>query len=52
MKNDDEFKRIALHQLIEKDRQMITKYEEGMAHYHQRIETSQYEIGRLDERLG
>jgi hypothetical protein len=37
---------------IEKERRKVAQYEEGLAFFRQRIEQRQYEIGRLDERLG
>lgn len=48
----DELRRIELHHQMEKDRLKITQYETGLAHFRHEIEQTQYEIGRLDERLG
>jgi hypothetical protein len=48
----DEFVRIRLHQEIERARELIGKYEEGLTHFRREIEDNNYDIGRLDERLG
>jgi hypothetical protein len=50
-KSDDHFDRIALHHEIERSREIIAKYLEGMAHHHRKIEDAQYDLGELDERL-
>lgn len=50
-KSDDHFDRIALHHQIERSREIIAKYLEGMARYHKTIEDAQYALGELDERL-
>lgn len=48
----DEFKRIEYHHEIEKDRLIISQYEEGLAYQRNEIEGRSYELGKLDERLG
>jgi hypothetical protein len=48
----DEFRRIELIERLARDREIIAQYEGGMAFYRQRIEDTQYDLGRLDERLG
>lgn len=48
----DEFRRIELIERMGRDREIIAQYEAGMAFYRGRIEDTQYDLGRLDERLG
>jgi len=48
----DEFERIRRIAQIEKDRNFLEQYDEGMAFYRSRIEDNRYELGRIDERLG
>jgi len=48
----DELRRMELHGELDKDRLKIAQYETGLAHFRQEIEQKQYELGRLDERLG
>jgi hypothetical protein len=47
----DQLRRIVLHDKLEKDLELIRQYEEGLAFRHNEVGRSQYEIGRLDERL-
>ncbi|WP_281904949.1 hypothetical protein [Phytohabitans aurantiacus] len=47
----DQLRRIVLHDKLEKDLELIRQYEEGLAFRHDEVGRSQYEIGRLDERL-
>lgn len=51
-REDDEFERMRLVAQIERDRGLITRYEEHQARYRARIEDSRYKLGRLNERLG
>jgi hypothetical protein len=46
------FERIRLVAAIERARLLLVKYNEGQAHYHNLIEESRYQIGRLDQSLG
>lgn len=48
----DKFQRIKRTADIERFREIIVKYEEGLADYRSRIEDQLYKIGRIDERLG
>ena len=48
----DEFERMQLHQDISRAREIIEQYEVGTVFYRAEIETKQYRLGRLDERLG
>lgn len=48
----DEFERMKLHQDIARAREIIEQYEVGTTFYRAEIETKQYRLGRLDERLG
>ena len=48
----DQFDRMKEHQVIAKNRSFIEQYESGLAYARQKIEAAQYQIGRLDERLG
>lgn len=48
----DQFARITLYQDIEKARQMLARYEEGMSHYRHVIEACMRRIGRLDGAVG
>jgi hypothetical protein len=48
----NEFARIELHQMIERDREIIGMYEDRLAELHEKIEGEKYKLGRLDERLG
>jgi hypothetical protein len=48
----DEFDRITRLAEIERDRELIAQYEEGMAFYRGRIEDYRYQLGRIDQRLG
>jgi hypothetical protein len=45
----DQFERTAQ---IERAREIIAKYHEGIRYYQQQIEDNRYSLGRLDERLG
>jgi hypothetical protein len=49
--SNDHFERMELHETIERSRDLIAKYLDGMAHQHRKIEKSQHQLGRLDERL-
>lgn len=51
-RENGEFDRIRLVAQIERDRQLVTQYEEHQSFYRGRIEDNRYELGRLDERLG
>lgn len=48
----DEFRRIELVSLLERERAIVGQYEQHLAFYRARIEDRRYELGRLDERLG
>jgi hypothetical protein len=48
----DEFRRIELIERLARDREIIAQYEAGMEFYRRRTEDTQYDLGRLDERLG
>ncbi|GIF97412.1 hypothetical protein Cci01nite_25060 [Catellatospora citrea] len=37
---------------VERDREIVAKYEEGLGFHRSRIEADRYELGELDERLG
>jgi hypothetical protein len=53
MDNDEsQFQRIRRHSQLDRDREIVRQYEEGLAYYRRRIEDARYELGRLDERLG
>jgi hypothetical protein len=47
----DEFARMRLVARMERDREIITKYDEGLSFHRQRVEDTRYDLGRLDERL-
>jgi ribosomal protein L15E len=47
----DEFKRIELTARLQRARDLIMQYEEGLAFYRGQVEDNRYELGRLDERL-
>ncbi|GAB4046773.1 hypothetical protein [Catellatospora paridis] len=51
-RTDDEFLRIRLTGEVERDREIVAKYEEGLGFHRARIEANRYELGKLDERLG
>jgi hypothetical protein len=51
-RESDQFKRIKITADIERFREIIVKYQEGMAEYRSLIEDGLYEIGGIDERLG
>ena len=51
-KDEAEFERIRIMSRMEKDRGIVAQYDEHQAIYRDRIERYQYELGRLDERLG
>jgi hypothetical protein len=48
----DEFRRIELVSLLERERAIVGQYEQHLAFYRARIEDRRYERGGLDERLG
>jgi hypothetical protein len=48
----DQFERIERTAQIERAREIIAKYHEGIRYYQQQIEDNRYSLGRLDERLG
>jgi ribosomal protein L15E len=48
----DEFERIELTARLQRARDFIAQYEEGLAFYRRQVEDTRYELGRLDERLG
>ena len=48
----DQFERIRRLAQIDRDREIVARYVEGIAFYQGRIEDNRYVIGRLDERLG
>ncbi len=48
----DEFDRVRRNAQIERDREVLAQYEEGMAFFPARIENNRYGLGRIDERLG
>jgi hypothetical protein len=48
----DEFSRIELVSLIERERAIVAQYQEHLAYYATRLENRLYELGKLDERLG
>jgi ribosomal protein L15E len=48
----DEFTRIQLTARLEKDRNLVGQYDDGLVFVRTRIEDTRYELGRLDERLG
>jgi hypothetical protein len=50
--DDDEFERIKRVERIQRAREILAQYEDGMAFYRRQIEDDRYQIGRLDERLG
>jgi hypothetical protein len=50
-REDDEFRRIELVSLLERERGIVGQYEQHLAFYRARIEERRYELGRLDERL-
>lgn len=47
----DQLRRIELHNKVERDLEIIRQYEEGLAYKHNEVGKCRYEIGRLDERL-
>ncbi len=49
---ESQFERIRLTAQLDRDREIVAQYEEGLAYYRQRIEDARYELGRFDERLG
>ena len=51
-REENEFERIRIMSDMEKDRHIVAQYEENQAIYRARLEKHQYELGRLDERLG
>lgn len=51
-REEDEFRRIELVSLLERERGLVTQYEQHLAFYRARIEERRYELGKLDERLG
>jgi len=51
-REEAEFDRIRIMSDLEKDRGLVARYDEHQAIYRARIEKHQYELGRLDERLG
>ena len=51
-REDDEFRRIDLASLLERERGIVAQYEQHLAFYRTRIEERLYELGKLDERLG
>ncbi|MEJ3744115.1 hypothetical protein WEI85_12560 [Actinomycetes bacterium KLBMP 9797] len=50
-RDDDQTERMELHVYLEKERQIVADYQEGIKHFRKAIENKVYEIGRLDERL-
>ncbi|HEU0241802.1 MAG TPA: hypothetical protein VFR11_21460 [Micromonosporaceae bacterium] len=48
----DEFRRIELSTRLVRDREVVAQYEAGLEFYRRRVEDTQYDLGRLDERLG
>jgi hypothetical protein len=50
-REEDEFRRIELVSLLERERGIIAQYEQHLSFYRARIEERRYELGRLDERL-
>ena len=48
----DKFQRIKLTAHIERFREIILQYEDGLAYYRSEIEDHVYKIGQIDERLG
>ena len=48
----DHFERMRLNAQIDRDREIVVRYDDGMAYRRQRIEDARYELGKLDERLG
>jgi hypothetical protein len=51
-RDEDEFRRIELMSLLERERTIVVQYEQHLAFYRARIEERRYELGKLDERLG
>ncbi len=51
-REDDEFERIRLAAQIEKDREIMARYDVHQGFFRNRIEDKVYELGRLDERSG
>jgi hypothetical protein len=47
----NQLRRMDLHDTVEKDLEIIRQYEEGLAFRHDQIGKRWHEIGRLDERL-
>ncbi|MEU8005022.1 hypothetical protein AB0B66_28015 [Catellatospora sp. NPDC049111] len=47
-----EFNRMELTARMERDREIIAKYEVGREFHRERVENTHYELGRLDEKLG
>lgn len=48
----DSESRIELTERLARDREILARQYAGLAHYRGRIENKQFNLGRLDERLG
>lgn len=48
----DKFPRIKLTTDVERAREIILQYQDGLAYYRSKVEGRLYKIGRIDERLG
>jgi hypothetical protein len=48
----DHFERIQRLTSIDREREIVARYVEGIAFYQSKIEDHRYAIGRIDERLG
>jgi hypothetical protein len=48
----DEFERIKLSADVERRREILVQYEEGLALYRTKIEEDRYDLGKIDQRLG
>jgi hypothetical protein len=48
----DEFDRFRLAARLDRDYELVEKYEEGMRYVWNDIADARYDLGKLDERLG